>query len=114
MTDPQLGVPAAPQPRRRPIEGRRVAMGVGIAIAAHLLTLVPMLFGLADPNFGARAVFIFLIAQVLVALTLIVVGIVRIVRQDGGVGVGLLIGWAVGVLVSFGGCVALLRAGAAG
>jgi hypothetical protein len=85
-----------------------VAIGVAIALAAHLLTLVPMLGVFADIVAAATSAFLFLIAQVILFIVLLVVGIVRTVKQDGGIGVGLLIGWAVGLIVSFGGCVALL------
>jgi hypothetical protein len=116
VTDPHWNIPAPPPPPRRPIEFKRVAIGFGIALAAHLLTLVPILFGFTSPDtgVGVTGAFIFLILQVLLFPTLITLGVVFTVRQDGGIGVGLLIGWAIGVLVSFGGCIALLNAGAAG
>jgi hypothetical protein len=97
-----------PGPQRRPIEGRRVAIGVGIALAAHLLTLLPMFGVFVDSGAAVTGAFLFLIAQVILFVVLLVLGIVRTVKQDGGLGVGLLIGWAVGLIVSFGGCVALL------
>jgi hypothetical protein len=101
-------------PQRRSIEGRRVAIGVGIALAAHLLTLAPILGGFVNTDYGVTGAFLFLIAQVILFIVMLVLGIVLTVRQDGGIGVGLLIGWAVGLIVSFGGCIALLNAGAAG
>ena len=39
---------------------------------------------------------------------MLVVGIVRTVKRDGGLGVGLLIGWAAGLVISFAGFAALL------
>ncbi|HET9517010.1 MAG TPA: hypothetical protein VFO77_04720 [Actinoplanes sp.] len=112
MTGWQGSGPAySPQPpgQRRPIEGRRVAIGVAIAIGAHLLTLAAIPIGSLFQDGAILGAFVFLALQGLLFLTLLVVGIVLTVRQDGGIGVGLLIGWALGVLVSFGGCVALLN-----
>jgi hypothetical protein len=109
-------VPPNPQhpgrPQRRPVKVGRVFAGLGIAIAAHLLTLVAPLVGLVsrsdDVIYGG--LWIGLGGQVLVFLACLVVGIILTVRQDGGIGVGLLIGWAVGVLIvpvlGFGLCVA--------
>ena len=94
-----------PKPRR-PIERRRVTIGVGIAIAAHLLTLLPMLGVFADTGAAIAGAFLFFVAQLILFVTLLVVGIVRTVKQDGGV--GLLIGWAVGLVISFACFAALL------
>jgi hypothetical protein len=102
-----------PPPQRRPIEFRRVAIGFAIAIGAQLLTLVPILFGLGTHDEALFGGFVYLGLQALLAPALIVTGIVRTVQQDGGLGVGLMIGWAIGGLVSFGGCLALLNAGGA-
>jgi hypothetical protein len=101
-----------PSPARRPIAFRRVAIGFGIAVGAHLLTLVPMLFGVVHRSWGPTGALVFFGLQVLLFPTLLVLGIVGTARQDGGIGVGLMIGWAIGVIVSFGGCVALINAGA--
>jgi hypothetical protein len=111
---PPAQPPPVPPPARRPIALARVAIGFGIAIGAHLLTLVPILLGYADSDWGVTGALVFLGLQVLLFPTLLVLGIVGTVRQDGGIGVGLMIGWAIGVLVSFGGCVALINAGATG
>ncbi|MET8152176.1 hypothetical protein ACIBSW_18045 [Actinoplanes sp. NPDC049668] len=100
-----------PPPQRRPIESRRVAIGFAIAMGVQLLTLVPILLGLTTPDgliFGGLG---YLALQALLVPALLVTGIVLTVRQDGGRGVGLMIGWAIGGLVSFGGCLALLNAG---
>jgi len=113
MTD--WNVPPPPPPPRgpsRPIRGRRIAAGIGIALAAHLATLLLLLIGLLFRNgdFAAGPGLIaLLVGQALVFVGCLVMGIVLTVRQDGGVGVGLLIGWAVGLLVvpvaGFGLCV---------
>ncbi|GID94525.1 hypothetical protein ACFQFC_35280 [Amorphoplanes digitatis] len=110
MTGWQQNTPVPP-PRRRPIEFRRVAIGFGIAMGVNLLILVPMLFGLGTQDGVIFGGFLYLILQVLLVPGLLVTGIVQTIRQDGGIGVGLMIGWAIGGLVSFGGCIALLNAG---
>jgi hypothetical protein len=93
---------------RRPIERRRVTIGAGIAVAAHLLTLVPMLGVFGDTGSALAGAFLYVAAQIILFVTLLVVGIVRTVKRDGGLGVGLLLGWAVGLVISFAGFAALL------
>jgi hypothetical protein len=110
MTD--WNVPPPPRRPSEPIRGRRVAAGIGIALAAHAATLLLLLAGLLfrDEDFAVGPGLIaLLVGQLAVFLGCLTVGIVRTVRQDGGVGVGLLIGWAIGLLVApvagFGICV---------
>jgi len=105
-------VPPPPRPPGRPIRARRVWAGIGIALAAHLATLLLLFVGLVvdEPDFAAGPGLVaLLIGQLLVFLGCLVVGVVLTARQDGGVGVGLLIGWAVGLLIApvagFGICV---------
>jgi hypothetical protein len=77
--------------------------GIGIALAAHLATLVLLLIGLLfrDGDFAAGPGLVaLLIGQLVVFVGCLVVGIVLIARQDGGIGVGLLIGWAIGLLIA--------------
>jgi hypothetical protein len=112
-------VPPNPQqpwaPQRRPVKGGRIVAGVAIALVAHLLTLVVASAGVAagDGDVILAGVYIGLGGQLLVFLACLVVGIILTVRQDGGIGIGLLIGWAVGVLivpvVGFGLCIAALN-----
>jgi len=110
MTD--WNVPPPPRRASEPIRGRRVAAGIGIALAAHAATLLLLLGGLLfrDEDFAAGPGLIaLLVGQLAVFVGCLTVGIVLTVRQDGGVGVGLLIGWAIGLLVApvagFGICV---------
>lgn len=104
-------VPPPPRPASRPIQGRRVAVGIGIALAAHLLSISVIVLGalLQDDDVLGVGLGVMLIGQAVVFLTCLTVGIVLTAKQDGGVGVGLLIGWAVGLLVApvagFGICV---------
>jgi hypothetical protein len=88
---------------RRPIRGRRVPVGIGIALAAHLLTIVAMLVSMAIDTTevdAATGFFVLLVAQGVVLIGCLAVGIVLAARNEGGVGVGLLIGWAIGVIVA--------------
>jgi hypothetical protein len=106
--------PAAPRSR---ILGRRVAAGIGVALLAHLLTVLVMVVGIATDNseFATGAgLMVMLVGQVVVFLGCLIVGIVLTARQEPGFGVGLLIGWGLGLLVTpvagFGLCVWLLNA----
>ncbi|BCJ77976.1 hypothetical protein CS0771_75200 [Catellatospora sp. IY07-71] len=100
-----------------PLPGRGVAAGlvwrgVGIALAGHALTmLLPLLavlaFGMrsgSGPSVNSDSITFFVLggvaAQFLLLVAALVVGIRRIVRRDGGVGAGIMIGWALGVPAS--------------
>ncbi|HWG99055.1 MAG TPA: hypothetical protein VNV66_06960 [Pilimelia sp.] len=110
-----------PPPPGRPtaVRGGRITAGIGIALGAHLLTISVLLLGLLlqDPDLaGEVGLPVMLIGQAVVFLACLTVGIILTARQDGGVGIGLLIGWAVGVVaapvVGFGVCVwAISRSG---
>jgi hypothetical protein len=106
--------------RRRQIRGGRVAAGVGIALAGHALSLVVPVIGAAaqSEELMWNGLLVMLGAQLLLALVCLVVGIVLTVKQDGGIGIGLLIGWGVGLLIApvvgFGVCVAAFNAGSVG
>lgn len=99
--------PGANQPKR-------IWLGVGLALLGHAVTIVVPLVvsqvvsGEAAANFLVLA----LAGQVILAIVALAVGITLAVKRDGGVGVGLLIGWAVGLIVApvvgFGVCVALI------
>lgn len=87
-------------PPRRPVRVGRVMAGIGIALAGHLLTLVVSVAGAASGNTDVSVAGFYTVVggQLLLAAACLVVGIVLTVRQDGGFGVGLLIGWGVGLL----------------
>jgi hypothetical protein len=104
-------------PPRSTIRAKRVWAGIGIALLAHVLTILPMVVAAAvdfDDFAAGVGVAVTLIGQVVVFLGCLVVGVVLIAKNDGGVGVGLLIGWAVGLLVvpvvGFGLCLWLYNA----
>jgi hypothetical protein len=97
---PQWTVPPPPpgQPTAR-LKAGRVWGGIGIAMAGHVATIL-IAIGLVavDPRTGFGLV-LGLVLQVLLFIACLTVGIVLIVRQERGIGLGLLIGWAVGVIV---------------
>ncbi|MEV4412322.1 hypothetical protein [Catellatospora sp. NPDC049609] len=96
----------------RPVAARLVWRGVGIALAGHVLTmLLPLaaarLFGQSSdygPAASGDPLSIFVLGgiagQLLLGVAALVTGIARIVRRDGGVGSGILLGWAAGMPVS--------------
>jgi hypothetical protein len=113
------GVPPPQQPWGRPrrqLRGGRIAAGVGIALAGHLLTLVVITVGVAAGSGDVAIVglWIGLGGQLLLLVVCLAVGIILTVKQEAGIGVGLLIGWAIGLLVvpvvGFGLCVAAINA----
>lgn len=114
---PQWTVPPPPPSGDRPIRGGKVAAGIGVAIAGHLLTIGVAVVGVAATTAGVWLV-VALALQLALFVACLTIGIVWIVKRDRGFGLGLLIGWAVGVIVlpvvGFGVCVALLNQGSTG
>jgi hypothetical protein len=108
-----------PPPEDRPIHGRRVALGIGAVFAVHalLLTLaivIPLSTVRSSDQIGVVLSAI-VGAELVLFVSCLVVGILQLVRGDRGVGVGLLVGWAVSVIVmpvvGFGVCVAIVSSG---
>jgi len=88
---------------RQPIRGSRVMAGIGIALLGHFLSISVLLTGalIGDADLAANAgLLVMLLGQAIVFIGCLVAGIILTVRQDGGAGVGLLIGWAIGVLIA--------------
>ena len=113
---PQWTVPTPPPSGDRPIRGGKVAAGIGVAILGHLVTIGIAVLGiLASAQASLAWLTVALAAQVALFAACLTVGIVWIVKRDRGFGLGLLIGWAVGVIVlpvvGFGVCVALVNQG---
>jgi Ca2+/Na+ antiporter len=111
--------PTPPPPEPRPIHGRKVGLGIAIALGLHVLVIA---VGIGFPALAVRpadqlgtALVIILLGELLVFLASMIWGLMQLVRGDRGLGVGLLIGWAVGVfvlpVVGFGVCVATLSGG---
>jgi hypothetical protein len=103
------------RPTKPPMKGWWVVAGIGLALVGHLLTVAPLLVvyigsgkGSGDVN---NAVFYGLLAQGVLFLVCLIVGILLLVGRSAyrGIGLGLLIGWPAGLLVvplmGFGLCV---------
>ena len=120
--DPRFGsdwnVPPPPPQPRQPgqIRGGRVALGIGIASAAHIAVIaigLILLFSFDDER-ALNGLVVGLVGEVVVFIVCLTLGIVFLAKTNGdkGLGLGLLIGWAVGVIVfpviGFGVCVAVL------
>lgn len=126
--NPDWTPPPPPDPSgKRPIRPGRVWIGIGIAMGGHLLTIligwIASLIFSSPGGGGEPAVLNFLFiagaGQVVLAIAALIVGIVLIVKgRDGGIGVGIIIGWAVGLIISpilgFGVCVSLVNSGDGG
>ncbi|MEV0566941.1 hypothetical protein [Dactylosporangium sp. NPDC050588] len=118
--NPNWTVPTPPPGGERPIRGRKVAAGLGIAAAAQVLVIiigvvVTIAFGASDNSENALlGVYLEMLLQVVLFVACLVVGIVWIVRRDRGLGIGILIGWAVSVIVfpiaGIGVCLAIVNA----
>lgn len=114
-------VPPPPPPPgdQRPIRGRKVAAGLGLAAlgqvaAIGLGLLVTIALGQTENSENAwLGVYLEILLQVLLFIACLVFGIVWIARKDRGIGLGLLIGWAVSTLVfpiaGIGVCIAILN-----
>lgn len=119
MTD----VPPPPPPPPPPVDpaptgrlnARRMWVGIGLAALGHVLTIVVMVVVIAatpEPEFPQlTGGFAGLIGQGVLLVLALAVGIALVAKGDRSLGLGILIGWAVGLLVfpavGFGVCVAL-------
>jgi hypothetical protein len=116
--DPQWTTPPPPGPPpgsgAGPLRARRVWGGIGLAMLGHVLTIVVPLamigLGIAADGWTIAGV----LGQLILFLACLTVGISLMVRKERGIGLGLLIGWGVGVIVlpvvGFGICLALYNA----
>jgi hypothetical protein len=113
----QWTVPPPPLPLpggrpRPPIRTGKVFLGIGLAILGHLVVIgAIVLVAYVSQDLNASLI-VGLVGELVLFVACLAVGIVWITRRDRGIGVGLLIGWAVGALVlpvvGFGVCVALV------
>ncbi|MBV1854927.1 hypothetical protein [Catellatospora tritici] len=103
---------APPAPPINPFQARarRMWRGAGLAALGHLATILAavvaaLAFGRPAPGdydtdlesmYAAGG----LLSQGLLAVAALTYGIVRIVRRDSGLGVGVLVGWGVGLMVT--------------
>lgn len=90
--------PPGALPPRPAIRGVRVSIGIVITIAGHLLTVIAFYVGSAMAgqewsDTTGRSVLLW--TQVLLGAASLLVGLVLAIRRrDGGIGLGLIIGWA--------------------
>ena len=94
-------VPTAPvaPPIRRPVRGRQVLLGGGFAFGGHTLALV-VTFIIAFTGSVYDSTWVVVVAmEVMLFFACLVCGIVWITSRDRGIGIGLLVGWPVGLLV---------------
>ncbi|GGK19534.1 hypothetical protein GCM10010124_10180 [Pilimelia terevasa] len=101
--DPSYAAHRAPAGARRPLPTARTLGGVGLACAAHLVTVLPLLLLFLTEDSPASAGFVFgfpLVGQLAVLVGCVVGGAVLIARRDVALGVGLLIGWLVGLVLA--------------
>ena len=93
---PQWTTPPAPDDGR--LKARRVWGGIGIAMGGHILTILVSI-GLATVDSTGWWLGVGLLAQVALFVACLTVGIVLMSRRERGIGLGLVIGWAVGFIV---------------
>jgi hypothetical protein len=110
--------PPAEDPRR--MRGGRVWLGIAIALSGHAVSIgLGLMVGALDEQNQIMTAFgIMIIAQFFVFAACLAAGIVLLNRGDRGIGAGILIGWAIGLLVApvvgFGICVNALNGGVGG
>ena len=107
--------PPPPQPGGKPIRTGKVWAGIGLAIAAHVVSVVLMVvlaFAMPGSDALGYSLWAGLLGQLVVFIGCLTFGIIWIAKYDRGIGIGLLIGWAAGVIVlpvvGFGICVAAI------
>ncbi|HET8662248.1 MAG TPA: hypothetical protein VFM55_25115 [Micromonosporaceae bacterium] len=110
--------PAAPPSGSPPIRGSRIALGAGAAIAGHLLTVViavavGAVLGYEDDDAVGTTMAVAFGSQALLFVACLVASLLLVTRGDRGLGIGVIIGWAAGLMVTpmvgFGACVWAMR-----
>jgi hypothetical protein len=98
---------AQPAADPRPIRANRVWAGIGLALLGYLV-----LFGLGwlSSVWASQIVGLVVPGELLLWAAVLGWGIVVLARGDRGLGVGLLVGWAAGAVISGGVCVVLIIA----
>jgi len=103
--------------RLRPIVGRRVGLGVILAMLGHLVT-VGAGFVAVSLRHGPDWLLVWVIGQVVLLIAAVTAGTVLLVRGDRGVGLGVFIGWGAGLvltaLIAIGVILLLLRTSGVG
>lgn len=90
--------PEVPSVRHRPIRGRRVALGVTLALLGHLLTVG---LGFTAAQFDSRPdwLTLWVLAQGVLLIGCVIAGVLLLTRGDRGIGLGVLVGWAGGAVL---------------
>ncbi|HZN19924.1 MAG TPA: hypothetical protein VFB84_17315 [Micromonosporaceae bacterium] len=110
--------PATPPSGSPPIRSSRIAVGVGAAVAGHLLTVVlgvaiGAALGNEDYDAVGTGLAVALGGQVLLFVACLVASVLLVTRGDRGLGLGVIIGWAAGLMVTpvvgFGVCIWALQ-----
>jgi hypothetical protein len=83
----------------RPIRGLRVGLGIILAVAGHLVTIGAAV--VADRMVsGPGWLVVWALGQLALLVVAVTAGIVLLVRGDRGVGLGVFLGWAGGLLMT--------------
>ncbi|GAA2603647.1 hypothetical protein GCM10010399_38250 [Dactylosporangium fulvum] len=108
-----------PPGEERPIRGKKVFAGIGLAAlgqvaAIGLGVLATFLFAMSENSENALlGIYLEILLQVLLFIACLILGIVWIAQKDRGIGLGLIIGWAVSVLIfpiaGIGVCIAIVN-----
>jgi hypothetical protein len=96
-TPPPPQVPGARE--ERPIRGRRVGLGVFLAMLGHLVT-VGLGFAVAQLRSGPDWLLVWALGQAVLVVGCVVAGTLLLVRGDRGVGLGVFIGWGAGIVLT--------------
>ena len=100
MFDSQWTVPPPPITGDRPIRGRKVAAGIGVGIAGHLLAIgLTVLAAYLEVQSNVAWVWIGMGAEVVLFVACLIFGTIWIVSRDRGIGLGLIIGWSAGAVM---------------
>lgn len=90
--------PAAPR-IRGPVQGSKIMLGGGIAFGGHTLALVATAIVAFTGSVYDSTWLVIVGIEVLLFFACLVCGIVWVTSRDRGIGIGLLVGWPVGLLV---------------
>lgn len=100
---PQWTVPEPPPSDERMIRPGMVALGIGTAVLGHVVAGVIGVAGfvgaVGDGPF--RLMLAGPVAEAILSLVCLPISIVWMTRRKQGLGIGLLIGWAIGLMMTF-------------
>jgi hypothetical protein len=96
-TPPPPHVPGSEE--LRPIHGRRVGLGIILAVAAHLVT-VGVAAAMGQLESGPDWLLVWALGQLVLLVAAVTAGTILLVRGDRGVGLGVFIGWGGGLVLT--------------